>query len=159
MTQNSKAFRLATVNTDGIHWALKRNCSISPAQMGAAMGVLSVVSLLVAGFFWFQGVVLVLPFAVLELLALSVAFVLHARHAADRESICVSSGRLVVEQEVAGQLLRSEFVGDWVRVESPARGDLVEVSGGGRSVRVGRYVRPDLRATLAWEMRQALRQA
>ena len=36
---------------------------------------------------------------------------------------------------------------------------LIEVSGQGRSVRVGRYVRPELRAALAREIRMALRGA
>lgn len=158
-SSSSMAFRLATVNTEGVHWTLKRNCSLSPAQMGVALGSLSAVSLLVAGFFWLQGAVLVLPFAVVELLALATAFVLHARHATDRECISLTAGRLVVEQEVAGRTHRSEFAGDWVRIVPPARGDLVEVCGGGQSVRVGRFVRPDLRASLALEMRQALRGA
>lgn len=157
MTPISKAFRLATVTTEGVHWTLKRNCSISPAQMGVALGLVSLASLLVAAFFWFQGAVLVLPFAVLELAALATAFLVHARHATDRECIRLTAGQLVVEQEVAGRTVRNEFVGDWVRIGSPVRGDLVEVCGGGRSVRVGRFVRPDLRAVLALEMRQALR--
>ena len=47
-----------------------------------------------------------------------------------------------------------------VRVE-PQLSDrsLIEVSGQGRSVRVGRYVRPELRAALAREIRMALRGA
>ena len=36
-------------------------------------------------------------------------------------------------------------------------GSLVELSGEGRSIRVGRHVRPELRVTLAQELRRALR--
>ncbi|MBW8720520.1 MAG: DUF2244 domain-containing protein, partial [Polaromonas sp.] len=36
-------------------------------------------------------------------------------------------------------------------------GSLIEVSGQGRSVRVGRHVRPELRPALAREIRMALR--
>ncbi|MBS3997893.1 MAG: DUF2244 domain-containing protein [Hydrogenophaga sp.] len=150
---------MATVSPEGIHWHLRRNCSVSPGQLGVALGLVGGVSLSVAVFFWFQGAVLVLPFAVLELAALATAFLVHARHAADRECISLVAGRLVVELETAGRTVRREFVPDWVRIESPRERDLVEVCGGGLSVRVGRFVRPDLRGRLALEMRQALRSA
>jgi uncharacterized membrane protein len=53
---------------------------------------------------------------------------------------------------------RAAFRAEWVRVE-PVHGkdSLVEISGQGRRLRVGRHLRPELRATLARELRQALR--
>jgi uncharacterized membrane protein len=155
----SASFRLATESDGGLHWVLRRNCSVSPAQLAAVLGTLSALSLLVAGFFWLQGAVLVLPFAVLELLALGGAFLVHARHAADGERISLLGDRLVVEVESAGRVHRSEFSADWVRVE-PRRGHaLVEVVEGGRSVQVGRHIRSDLRPLLAMEIRRALQRA
>ena len=55
---------------------------------------------------------------------------------------------------------RAEFRRESVRVE-PRKGDrsLVEVSGQGRSINVGRFVRPELRPVLAKEIRMALRGA
>jgi len=45
-----------------------------------------------------------------------------------------------------------------LRIEPVADdGSLVELSGEGRSVRVGRHVRPELRLELATELRRALR--
>jgi uncharacterized membrane protein len=101
----------------------------------------------------------VLPFAWLELAAVGVAFLVYARHAADREHISLTGRRLVVELENGGRLERAEFHRDWVRVE-PAGDDrsLIEVSGQGRRVNVGRYVRPELRPVLARELRRALRE-
>jgi uncharacterized membrane protein len=152
----SASFRLATVSDTGLHWVLRRNCAVSPRQLAAVLGTLGALSLAVAGFFWLQGAVLVMPFAVLELLALGAAFLVHARHAADGEGISLLGGRLVVEVESAGKVHRSEFHADWVRVE-PRRGDaLVEVKCEGRSVQVGRFIRPDLRPLLATEIRRAL---
>jgi uncharacterized membrane protein len=47
-----------------------------------------------------------------------------------------------------------------VRVEpSAGEGSLVELSGEGRSVRVGRHLRPEWRDELAQELRRALRQS
>lgn len=153
-------FRFATVQGQAIHWFLGRNCSVKPAQLGRLYASLCVVTLGIGAFLWFQGAVMILPFAWLELVAVGAAFLVYARHAADREHISLSGRRLVVELENAGRTERAEFNRDWVRVE-PAVDDrsLIEVSGQGRRVNVGRYVRPELRPVLAREIRRALREA
>ena len=153
-------FRFATVQGQAIHWFLGRNCSVTPAQLGWLYASLCVITLAIGTLFWVQGAVLILPFAWIELAAVGVAFLLYARHAADREHILLSGRRLVVETGSAGRLERAEFNRGWVRVE-PAVDDrsLIEVSGQGRRVIVGRYVRPELRPQLAQEIRRALREA
>lgn len=159
MSQSSSALRFATrADEDGVEWRLRRNCSITPRQLGILYASLCVVSLSVAGFFWTQGATLVLPFAVLELLALAVAFLVYARHATDGECIRLRAAALVVEQESAGRLVRREFARGQVRIAAGENaGALIEVRGGGQSVNVGRHVRAELRPVLAQEMRQALR--
>lgn len=152
------AFRLATVSGQSIRWLLKRNCSVSPAQLALAYTALLVVSLGVGVFFWFQGATLVMPFACVELLAVGIAFMVYARHATDGEQISLQGAQLVVEWESSGRRFRSEFNRNWVRVEPQAGdGSLIELSGQGRRVQVGRYVRPEMRAVLAREIRAALR--
>lgn len=153
-------YRFATVQGQAIHWFLRRNCSVSPAQLGWLYASLCVVSLGIGSIFWWEGAVMVLPFAWVELAAVGIAFMAYARHAADREHILLQGRRLVVELESGGRLERAEFNRDWVRVE-PAVDDrsLIEVSGQGRRVIVGRYVRPELRTALAQEIRRALREA
>jgi uncharacterized membrane protein len=152
-------FRFATVQGQAIVWFLRRNCAVTPAQLGWFYASLCVVSMTIAGFFWLQGATLILPFAWLELGAVGLAFLVYARHAADGERISLQGRRLVVEFESAGHLQRTEFDPDWVRVE-PRTGDrsLIEVSARGRSVSVGRFVRPELRPLLAQEIRSALRE-
>jgi uncharacterized membrane protein len=157
VNQTSNPFKLASASEGCALWVLRRNCSVTPAQLGLTLGLLCAVSLAVALFFWFQGAVLVLPFAALEMLALALAFFVHARHATDGERISVSGSRLVVEQEVAGHTRRCEFSREGVSVVPLEDSGLIEVSGGGRVVRVGRYLRFDLRPTLAREIRLALR--
>ena len=153
-------FRFATVSGQNIHWFLKRNCSVTPAQLGWLYLSICTVSLGIGTFFWLQGAKLVLPFAWLEVVLVGVAFLVYCRHAADGERISLQDGRLVVELENAGRLERAEFRREWVRIE-PKTGarSLIEVSGQGRSVEVGRFVRPDLRPALAREIRMALRGA
>lgn len=153
-------FRFATVQGQAVQWLLKRNCSVTPAQLGWLYASLCAVSLGIASVFWVLGASLVLPFAWLELAAVGLAFLAYARHAADGERIWLKGRQLVVELEMGGHRSRAEFNRDWVRVE-PGAGDrsLIELSGQGRRVNVGRYVRPELRPALAQEIRRALREA
>ena len=157
---SNPVFRFATVQGQAIHWFLRRNCSVSPAQLGWLYASLCVVSLGIGTFFWFQGAVMILPFAWIEVLAVGAAFLAYARHAADREHILLQGGRLVVETEAAGRLEGAESTRHRARVE-PGADDrsLIELSGQGRSVNVGRFVRPELRPALAREIRRALREA
>ena len=149
---------LTAQDPDGVQWLLKRNCSVTPVQLACLYLSLCVVSLAIAGFFWVQGAKMVMLFSWLELSAVGCAFLIYARHAGDGEKIVLQGGQLVVELETAGRLRRAAFNREWVRVE-PRKGDgsLIEVSGQGRSVSVGRYLRPELRPALAREIRLALR--
>lgn len=162
--QPTPAFRFATLpqqsegSDSAVLWLLKRPCSLTPAQLAWSYVYLCLISLGVAAFFWSQGATLVMFFTWAELLAVGAAFLLYSRHAGDAEKILLRDGQLVIELETAGRTERAEFNREWVRVE-PQDGDgsLIEVSGQGRSVRVGRHVRPELRPALAREIRFALR--
>ena len=101
---------------------------------------------------------MIMSFAWLELLAVGAAFLVYARHARDSEIITLHGPSLVVELETGGRTERAEFSREWVRVE-PRSGDgsLIQVSGQGRTVVVGRHLRPELRPALAREIRLALR--
>ena len=151
-------FRFATVHGQNIQWFLRRNCSITPRQLGLVYLSLCIVSLGIGTAFWFHGASFVLPFAWGELILIGVAFLVYARHASDGERIYLAGPQLVVELESGGKTQRAEFRREWVRVE-PQSGDgsLIELSGQGRSINVGRFVRPELRPMLAREIRMALR--
>ena len=141
-----------------VQWLLRRNCSITPRQMLGFFASVCALSLAIGGFFWRQGATLVLPFAWIELLAVGAALFVYTRHATDSESIRLQPGRLTVEHACGRRVERVEFVPAWVRVE-PELGDrsLIELSGQGLRISVGRFVRPELRRQLAEELRWALR--
>lgn len=141
-----------------IEWLLKRNCSLAPGQMLGFFGLLCFVSLSVAVFFWFQGARIVMSFAWLELIAVGAAMLLYARHATDREYIALRRDTLTVEHACGRHIERVEFQREWVRVEPRSgNGSLIELSGQGQRISVGRFVRPELRRKLADELRLALR--
>jgi uncharacterized membrane protein len=124
----------------------------------AVFASLCLLSMLISTYFWLSGASLIMPFAFIELTIVGIAFTFYARHATDGEKISLQGSELVVEWDNAGRCERSAFRRDWVRVEPQAAdGSLIELSGHGRRVQVGRYVRPELRAVLAQEIRAALR--
>jgi uncharacterized membrane protein len=92
------------------------------------------------------------------LLLVGAALLMYARHATDHERITLAGETLAVEHHHGAQLVRTEFRAAWVRVE-PLSSDrsLIEVDGDGRTARVGRYLRAELRQPLAQELRAALR--
>ena len=141
-----------------VEWLLKRNCSITPRQMMGFYASVCVLSLGIGAAFWAQGATLVMPFAGFEVLAVGAALMLYSRHATDSENIRLQAGRLTVEHTSGRITHRAEFAPAWVRVE-PEHGDgsLVELSGQGQRIAVGRFVRPELRRQLAEELRWALR--
>ena len=141
-----------------VQWLLKRNCSLAPRQLLAFYASLCTVSLAIGFLFWTHGATLVMPFAGLEMLAIGAVLLLYARHAADSESIRLRPGRLTVRRVSGPHVEQVEFAPAWVRVE-PESSDrsLIELSGQGRRISVGRFVRPELRRQLADELRWALR--
>ena len=132
-----------------VEWVLKRNCSTTPQQMVGFYASLCLVSFAIAAGFWFEGATLVMPFASIEILAVGTALLIYSRHATDSESIRLMPGRLTVEHASGGRVERVEFAPAWVRVE-PEHGDrsLIELSGQGRRISVGRFTRPELRRQL-----------
>lgn len=145
---------------DGIRWVLRRNCSVTPRQMLGFYLSMCVVSLGIATGFAWHGAPVVLAFAGIELLVLGAALLVYARHATDADTLTLAGPSLAVEQTAGGVTRTTHFRAEWVTVE-PARedGSLVELSGQGQRVQVGRFLRPEMRGALARELRSALRDA
>lgn len=143
-----------------MQWLFKRNCSITPRQLITVYASLCAVSLLIALSFFWQGTPFVLFFALVEMAAVGTALLIFARHAGDRETLTLSGRSLTVEQFIGSRVARTDFTAEWLTVEPAAgQGSLLQLSGEGRSVRVGRFLRPELRPALARELRRALRRA
>lgn len=141
-----------------LQWELRPNDSYAPRQLLLAYGLLCAISLSIAiGFSW-QGASHVLGYAGLELLLVGLALLVFARHACDGDVLTLVGASLLVEQHRGRRVERTDFAADGLRVEPAAgQGSLIEISGRGRRVRVGRYLRPERRADFARELRAALR--
>lgn len=151
-----------STNADGhvwqAEWHLKRNCALAPRQLLLAYGFACMLALSIALALHRFGATYVLPFALLELLALGAALLVYARHATDKEFIGLNDRTLRVERHRAGRVQAMDFDPRWVRIE-PQRHDLslIRLSGQGRSIDVGQHVQPSWRRQLAAEFRWALR--
>ena len=163
-TAASRPLRFGIEGQNGdcsVQWMLARKRVNTPGQWLMFVAVVGMLSLGIGRLFWLRTEVSLTPFAwldVMAVLAAGVALWLHARHAADHESIHLQPGRLTVEHASGNRVVRVVFAPNWVRVE-PERGDrsLVELTGEGQRIVVGRFVRPELRRQLADELRWGLR--
>jgi len=150
----------AVVGASRRQWCLRRNCVLTPAQLGAAYLGLCVLSLLIAAGFAWQGAPMVLGFAGIELLAVGVALLVHGRHVGDGDTVTLDGRTLRVEQRMGAQAHCTEFPIDWLSVaHTRDAGALIELAGRGRRVHVGRFLRAPQRAQFAQELRLALQAA
>ncbi len=141
-----------------LQWLMARHSSFSSTRLVLVYGVLSLMTLGIGLAFWFAGAPTVLPLAGVEMLLLGAAFWICGRHAGDAETITLAQRVLRVEHCFGRHVDRAAFRAEWVRVEPEhGEGSLIELSGQGRRMRVGRYLRPELRMALARELRLALR--
>ena len=93
----------------------------------------------------------------LAIVALAVAYLVYARHAADYERIVLAPGRLVVERMTGGSVARTECSTDWVRIAYEGnRRELVRLIAGGHEVPVGRFVPDESKEAFVRELRASL---
>jgi uncharacterized membrane protein len=108
--------------------------------------------------FAMSGAWMILPFAFAEVLALGVAFLVHARHATDYERIVLRDDCLLVETCQATRLHREQYLPSSTRVEySGSRRELIGLAAAGRRIEVGRFVPESERPQLARQLRSRLR--
>jgi len=139
-------------------WMLKRNCSLTPRQLGTAYFAVCTTSLLVAIFFAASGAWYVLGFALIEQFGVGVAFLLYARHATDREHIALEENCLLVEVIQVEHVRQFRLDPRLTRVEPPASGSsgLVRLEANGTRVEIGRFLTEWKRREFALELKGAL---
>ncbi len=138
-------------------WLQKRNCALTPSQLAAWFVSVSLLSLSIATVFALVGAWVVLPFAMLEVLGLLLAYLFYGRHAGDFEKIEAGDGRLIVERSTGTRLSREEHLCPWVRIEYEGQPrSPVWLVLAGKRIAVGRFLPEHERAQFANELRHAL---
>jgi uncharacterized membrane protein len=141
-----------------MEWTLKRNCCLTPRQLGSAYALLVGFSCVAAGVFLIHGLWHVLAFAILEMAGVGVAFLNYGLHATDQEHITLIGDCLLVEREQAGKRQQIRLDPHFTRVDVPrCPRDLIRLEARGVQVTVGRYVTQNRRRQVGCELRRALR--
>jgi len=142
-------------------WVLSRNCALTPRQVGAFYLSLVVASVVIATAFLIHGAWMVLPFSLIEMVAVGAALLVYARHAVDCERVSLETDALVIESIDGDKrsVKRVDPRAARVVVESRSRGGrgAVLVVARGERIAVGRFVCERERRRFARELQVALR--
>lgn len=142
---------------EGKEWLLRRNCSLTPGQLGVAYALMFVFSFSVAAGFTLVGLWHILIFTGLEMAAVAAAFLYYARHATDYEHIVLANGSLLIEKVSAGHVHSVQLDTCWLRLQMPQRpGELIHLESRGVVVDVGTFATAPHRRALAQELRYAI---
>jgi uncharacterized membrane protein len=144
------------MSATGDRWVLRRNCSAGPLHLAAVFGSTVAIAVAFGVAFAAAGLWMVLPFAAAELIAVVLAFLLYARHAADWERIDLRGSLLCVQRAEGPRIVSWQFPAARARVEIEAGGSHVYVGCTGAKVEIGRLVLEPNRLRLAHELRRAL---
>ena len=100
----------------------------------------------------------VLPWSLLEVAVLAVAFACIARRAGDWESLTVDGDRVIVLRERAGRVERCEWNRRWLRVavmpDGRGQPGHLLLEGGGRSVEFGALLPAEARSEVVRQLRR-----
>ena len=138
-------------------WLMKRNCSFSPKQVGVFYLSIVCFSLLVAIYFLFIGVWMVIIFTSIEILALTFALYIYSRHALDYEKITIVGKQLLFERSWGGKVQSHEFNTIWtklVRSESTGRDLVLKTSA--QEVPIGFFIGANEQAQFEKELERYL---
>jgi uncharacterized membrane protein len=145
-------------NCEQIRWIFKKNCSFTPKQVGLFYLAQSFFSLMIASFFLLQGIWLVLPFTLLELVVLAIALLIYARHATDFEEIVLENGLLQVRTSNANQVNIFQANAAWVKLSNQLTSSkLIGIQYQGNVKEIGKFIHLQKREAFKKQLERSLR--
>ena len=97
-----------------------------------------------------MGASLILPFSMVEIAALSIAYVYNAIHANDYETLILSADLVQIERKIGLKLHQAQWVRSMTRVDqTKLTNTLIEIRQGKERTYFGRFVHVNLRLMLA----------
>jgi uncharacterized membrane protein len=138
-------------------WHLKRNVSISPALLAMLFGGLSLVTLSIGSAFYWAGASLILPFSMIEVAALLVAYFYNAVHANDYEKLVLTDSTIEIESKIGFNLRQVQLLRSMTRIDPEVhKNELIQIRQGTQSTFFGRFVHANLRPALAQKISERL---
>ena len=139
-------------------WHQKRNISIAPSHMAFIFVGLGAASLLIGFGFYSVGASLVLPFCLVEIAALLLAYFYNAMHANDYEKLIVDGNVITLESKVGFKTHQVQLVKSLTRVDTLSHlNELVQLRQGTKNTYFGKFVHANLRPQLARQISERLR--
>ncbi len=143
--------------TDYVYTA-RRNNSLSSNGRRFVFGLILTVSLGIAiAFSLVFGAWPIVPFAVIEMAVLYLAFRYMDRHAGDYERITIRGDSVAIEVREGSRVSRHELNRCWAQVVCESEGSRLALRSHGRDIAVGRHLCDAQRAEMAAELRRELR--
>jgi uncharacterized membrane protein len=156
--------KLTSDNVHGIydgacwHWHLKRNISMTPAQMASILGGLGLVTLVIGSAFYWAGASFILPFSLIEIAALLFAFIYTVIHANDYEKLILSDNEVKIERKIGFKTSHAQLVRSLTRIDQRLHtNELIQLRQGTRCVSFGQFVHANLRPVLSKEIAARMR--
>ena len=138
-------------------WQMKRNCALTPKQLLQCYGLLVCLSITVAVGFFLAGIWVIPIFTALELTAVTIGFLIYAKHALDYETIEIVDQRLIVRKFIGYQESIYEFNTQWAKIEPPMHGQKVFfISQSDQRVELGQFLRQEQQLPLISSVRAHL---
>ena len=138
-------------------WHLKRNISIAPSTMAFIFMGLGFVSLLIGFGFYLAGATLILPFSLLEITALLLAYFYNAVHANDFEKLTVEGNAIKIESKIGFKVAEVQLVRSLTRVDTKIHlNGMIQLRQGKTDTFFGRFVHANLRPLLAKKIAERL---
>jgi uncharacterized membrane protein len=123
-------------------WQMRRNCALAPKQLLQFYIVLICLSLIVATGFFLAGVWMIPIFTALELIAVTLGFLIYCRHALDCETIEIEGKRLTIIKFIGYKETVYEFNTQWAKIELPLDGaKTFHISQSDLRVELGQFLR------------------
>lgn len=126
---------------------------MAPSQIARIFGVLGLVTLLIATAFFWAGAHYILPFSMVEIAALLIAFIYNAIHANDYESLILTDNFVHIESKIGLQIKQVQMARYLTRVDTGNRKNgLIELRHGQQATFFGQFIHANLRPLLAQEI-------
>jgi uncharacterized membrane protein len=136
---------------------MKRNCALTPKQLFQFYAVLVLFSLLVGIGFLIAGVWMIIIFTCIELSALTLGFLIYARHALDYEEIEINGTILRITKFIGSKTKEYELNSRWTQIVLPKdKPKIFVLSSEKQNIELGQFVTQDQLPQLISEIKACL---
>ena len=138
-------------------WLMKRNCALTPRRLSQFYAALICFSLTVGIGFLIVGVWMIMIFTLIELSAVTLGFLVYARHALDFEEIRIEGTKLTIIKFIGYKTQQFQFNTRWTKLEVPTPNSKVFLlSSEKHKIELGQFLRLSQQQKLLAELKPCL---